>query len=296
MTDYALQAPAELIMPDYIIRHYTGGIYKIVYFKRKQRSVLPPIREVAKNDEKFSQSVSRARKTILEYALCNDWKYFITLTLDKTKYDRFDLGKFQKDLSQYMRDLRKKYKKLGFDYKIDYLFVPEQHKDGAWHIHGLLSDIAAFTIPFYCQWQQGIPVPEKLVKGNYLNWPDYQAKFGNCSLGLIRDKVATGFYVTKYLSKYIDSCPVSVGDHLYFASKGLNRATLHGDCYGYCSELDKYLDHDYEFCKTGFTHTKDGLSWHFGFEYMDYEMLEKFSFEDPEISYPEIEYMQECFL
>lgn len=295
MADYALCVPAEPIKPDYIIRKYTDGIYKIVKFKRQQRCLLPPVRSEAQNDTKFSQSISRASKTILELALCNDWKYFITFTLDQAKYNRYDLDKFRKDLSQYMRDLRKKYKKAGYDYRLDYLFVPELHQDGAWHIHGLLSDVSAFTIPFYCQWHQGIPVPEKLVRGGYLNFPDYQRKFGNCSLGLLRDKVAVAFYVSKYLYKSLDNCAIDVGQHLYFASQGLNRSTIHGDCYGYCSELEPYLTHDYEFCKTGFTNTKDNAPWHFGMQYMDYSMLEQFKYDTPDISYPEIDYMQMVF-
>lgn len=295
MADYVLCVPAEPIKPDYCIWHFTGGIYKIVKFKRRQRCVLPPIRGELKNDTKFSQSVSRARKVILEYALCNDWKYFVTFTLDKSKYDRHDFGKFREDLTAYMRDLRKKYKKAGYPCKLDYLFVPEQHKDGAWHMHGLLSDISPFVIPFHCQAAQGMNVPDKLVAGHYFNWPDYQRKFGFCSLGIIRDRIACGFYVTKYLSKYIDLCPVSVGKHLHFNSNKLNRASLHGDCYGYCSELEPYLTHDYEFCKTGFTNTKDNAPWHFGMQYMDYSMLEQFKYDTPDISYPEIDYMQMVF-
>lgn len=272
MRDWFSQPPAERILPDYNIYRYTDGIYKIVNFKSTLPRLSPPVRtEETKYDNKLVQSLSRARRTVLELALCNDWAYFCTFTLDKEKYKRDDLPKFQKDFSQWIRDQRKKYKKLGFDFPIHFLFVPEEHKDGAWHMHGLLSDITPFTIPFYCQKQQGLFKPwevRKLVEGGYFNWPDYQEKFGNCSLGKIKNKVATGFYISKYITKQIDDCKLPPNAHAYYASHGLNRAEFHGDIYGYCHRLDQFLDRDYEFCKTGMTHIKDGLGWDFAFEYM----------------------------
>lgn len=48
--------------------------------------------EFASNEEKLENSLSRSRNKVFEYAYCNDWEYFVTMTLDKTKYDRYDLG------------------------------------------------------------------------------------------------------------------------------------------------------------------------------------------------------------
>lgn len=270
MRDWFSQPPVELVRPDYNIYRYTDGIYKIVNFKSTLPRLTPPVRtEETKYDNKLVQSLSRARRIVLELALCNDWAYFCTFTLDKTKYKRDDLPKFQEDLSQFIRDQRKKAKKLGLNCSFDYLLVPEEHeKYGAWHMHGLLSDITPFSMPFYCERQQGKKVPDNLVEGGFLNWPDYQKKFGFCSLGRIQNKVATGFYISKYITKHIDDCKLPPNAHAYYASHGLNRAEFHGDIYGYCHRLDQYLDRDYEFCKTGMTHIKDGLSWDFAFEYM----------------------------
>lgn len=270
MRDWFSQPPVAPARPDYNI-YRLGEIYKIVFFKSTLPRLSPPVRkkEETKYDNKLVQSLSRARRIVLELALCNDWAYFCTFTLDKEKYKRDDLPKFHKDLSQFIRDQRKKAKKSGFDFPIEYLLVPEEHeKYGAWHMHGLLTDIRPFTIPFYCERQQGKKVPDDLVNGGFFNWPDYQKKFGFCSLGRIQNKVATGFYITKYITKQIDDCKLPPNAHAYYASQGLNRAVLHGDIYGYCHRLDQYLTHDYEFCKTGMTHIKDGLGWNFAFEYM----------------------------
>ena len=111
--------PVEPIRPDYNIYRYTDGIYKIVNFKSTMPRFAPPVRtEETKYDDKLVQSLSRARRVVLELAMCNDWAYFCTFTLDKTKYQREDLPKFHKDFSQWVRDQRKKYKKLGIKYCI----------------------------------------------------------------------------------------------------------------------------------------------------------------------------------
>lgn len=266
LTDYVLEAPPELVAPNYTIHRYTDNIYKIVYFKNPVFRCSPPPRgDEFKYDGKLSASKSRARKIVLELALCNLWKYFCTFTLDKTKYDRYDIKRFHKDFTQWIKDQRKKYP----DVNISYLLVPEQHQDGAWHMHGLFSDISILLNSFDQMKQAGYNVPEKLVKGNYYCWLDCWKKFGFNSLGLIKEPVAVGFYVSKYIFKQLDETALSVGDHLYYCSRPLNRAVKHGDVYGYWSELDRFLDRDYDFVKTGFTKIADGVNWDFALEYME---------------------------
>lgn len=166
--------------------------------------------------------------------------------------------------------MRKKYP----DVDIRFLLVPEQHKDGSWHMHGLFSDISSLLISFKELSDLGENIPWKLVKNGYYNWQDYQKKFGFCSFGVIRNKVAAGFYITKYISKSLKESVVPVGLDLYYASRGMNRAQFHGDIYGHCGYLDKFLVNHYDFCSTGMTHVKDGVSWDFAMEYMLIEPFE----------------------
>lgn len=267
-----VENPPVLVGPDYRIMHYTGGIYKVIKFKNPRPvGFLRPKKVKVKSDDEVKKpdsSVSRARRNVLELALCNDWKYFCTFTLDKEKYDRFNLEAWKKDFTQWIRDQRKKCKKLRLDVDFKFLLVPELHEDGAWHMHGLLGDIQPLTIPFYCERQQGMKVPDKLVDGGYFDWPDYRNKFGFCSLGLIKNKVATAFYVTKYISKGMQATCENLGVHSYIPSRGLNRASLHGCIYGDCVYLDTFLTNDYEFVKTGMTNVSDNLDFSFAMEYM----------------------------
>lgn len=281
MRDWFSQPPAEPIRPDYNIYHYTGGIFKIVNFKSTLPRLSPPVRqEQPKYDNKLVQSLSRTRKLVFEYALCNDWAYFCTFTLDKEKYNRYDLPKFKKDLSQFVLDQRKKYRRKGINLDIRYLFIPELHADGAWHMHGFVSDISPALVLFSDELQCGKNVPVNLAEKGFWDWPDYYKKFGFCSLGSICNKVAISKYVTKYVTKCIDESGVPVGSRLLVKSNDLNKAVLHGSVYGYCGSLDKYLTEDYEFCRVGMTHVKDGLSWDFAFEYIDHGFIEPLDLVD----------------
>lgn len=262
LAEYVLDPP-KLVGPDYNIYRYTKDTFKIVRFK-SPRSLVPnpkPPKAKEPTGKKSESSLSRARRSVLELALCNDWKYFCTFTLDKEKYDRHNLGKFEKDLTQWIRDQRKKCKKNGIKADFKFLLVPELHQDGAWHMHGLLGDITPLTVPFYCLRQQCLRVPDKLVDGGYFNWPDYQRKFGFCSLGLIKNKVATGFYVSKYITKSLLDVSEALGRHTYIPSRGLSFAVLFGSVYGDCADLNHCLVNDYEFVQTGMATPLDGVDW-----------------------------------
>lgn len=265
MSNVPLQVPPELVRPDYNIYRYTDQIYKIIRFRSTVPVAVPGDRKSRKgNVSKLDAALSRARRTVLELALCNDWKYFCTFTISSVRLDRSDLSAFHASFLQWLRDMRKKYP----DVDIRFVLVPEQHQDGSWHMHGLFSDISSLLISFRALWERGDKVPWKLVENGYFNWPDYQKKFGFCSFGVIRNNVAAGFYITKYISKSLSDSGVAVGLHLYYASKGLNRASVHGDVYGQCSFLDQFLTNHYDFCSTGMTHVRDGVTWDFALEYM----------------------------
>lgn len=174
------------------------------------------------NDEKLSESISRAKSKIFELAYCNPWDYFITITLDPSKYDRTDLEKFHKDLTQLFRDLRKKY---GF--KIDFLLIPELHKDGkSWHMHGFLKGLPLEHLQqFKIGDIMGKALAEKVLNGDIVyNWEAYQKKFGFCDLEPIRNHEAVSKYITKYINKALATSVTELNAHLYYHSRGLKTA------------------------------------------------------------------------
>lgn len=248
---------AGLVSPIYTIHQYTEEIYKVICFKgvRDPEKVLLRDRsEDRHNDTKLDSNFSRARSMVLQYALCNPWEYFFTGTLDQAKFDRYDLDTYSARLMQFIRDKRKKYAA-----KFQVLLVPEQHKDGAWHIHGLVHDLPETALAPFTP-----PTPRHLIENGFLNWPDYMEKFGFCSLAPIRDPVATAFYITKYVSKDLSRRAGDLGKHLYFHSRPLRKAEKASEVYLYNPELEDYCTADFDFCKTGMV---EDAAWYFPYQW-----------------------------
>lgn len=199
---------------DVSIKKY-GEEYKVSFTRRavdeEGRVFLNSVNE--KVGDRFLSSLSRSRSTVLELALCNEWEYFVTLTLNKEKYDRYNLDKYRKDLNQFIRDLRKK----GYDIK--YVFVPQKHKDGAWHIHGLISGIPSSMLSRFVLGKH----PIDLVYSTYLNWGLYEEKFGYNSFGVIKSKSAVSRYILRYITRDWEG-DNELYKNLFFASQGLNRS------------------------------------------------------------------------
>lgn len=278
-----LNISPEQVRPDIVLYNYSQGIYKIVKHKSTAPRIFLSNKEFNHYDKKLDSSLSRAKRTILELGLCNVWKFFCTFTIAPDKYDRENLKNWHKDFSQWLRDQRKVHIKKGFDIPLRYVLVPELHHDGkSWHMHGLFSDITPVLSSFRDLRAKGFNVPDKLVQHNYYNWESYQNKFGFCSFGEIKNKVACGFYITKYVTKELEDSAVGVGLHTYYASRPLNRAFKHGEIYGSTNAFDEWLTNHYDFCDTGMTHVKDSCDWSFGFEYMDHDLIESISFDDPD--------------
>ena len=172
--------------------------------------------------QRLACNLSRARSTIYELALCNDWEWFFTFTLDPMKYDRSNLKSFHKDLSRFFRKYREKHK-----VNVKYLLVPEQHKDGInWHMHGFLMGLPENHLRrFSLEEQLPYYIRHKLESNQPVyDWEAYRNKFGFCNIEPIRDLEASAKYVTKYVSKSMDSGIIQSNGHLYYASQRLNRA------------------------------------------------------------------------
>lgn len=171
--------------------------------------------------KRLEHSVSRARTKIMEYGSCNDWDYFVTFTLNPAWYNRYDLKRFMKDFTQVIRDERK-----NKGYNLQYLLIPEMHKNGAWHIHGFFkgvddSFLKEFTLDDYLPYD----IRQKLEQGiRVWNFPRFAKKFGWCSMEKIKNRSAAARYITKYISK--DVKEVDSGYRLYYVSRGLNVAQL----------------------------------------------------------------------
>ena len=239
----------EKVRPLYTIYWYTDFLFRVIKFKRNSDGIRlsrdpdedPPL-------DRFEQSYCRSRSMVLQYALCNKWDHFITITVDPKRFDRWDLNSIYRYLSQWLRDYRKKYSR-----QVKYLLVPEHHQDGAWHFHGFISGIRFEHLSDFIP---GVH-PQKLIDARCKNFGRLAAAVGYVSLSELRDPVAAGFYVTKYITK--EHAHDDFYQHLYYVSRGLRRARAIADCYASSLSLDKCLDHENQFCSCGWARAADPL-------------------------------------
>lgn len=151
--------------------------------------------KISKDQEEINlmRSVNRTKSKIYDYAMSNNWVYWVTLTLDKKQVDRYDLKESSKKLRKWIKNIKNRYAK-----DMTYLIIPEPHKDGAWHFHALIGGMDvktlknAFELKFTGKINDyGIPVDrsERYTLGKVQHWE------------LIRDSMKASNYITKYITK-----------------------------------------------------------------------------------------------
>ena len=181
--------------------------------------------EVDQPSEKMREAKSRARARIFELAFCNEWDWFFTGTLNSQFYDRTNLTKFHHDLTLWLRN----YARVRGIPKIDFLLIPELHKDGkSWHMHGLLRGLpVAHLTQFQVGMQMGSGLAEKVLAGDEVyNWEPYMRKFGFCDLERVKDSEAVSKYCCKYITKSLQHSVKESGAHMYYHSRGLARSEV----------------------------------------------------------------------
>lgn len=149
------------------------------------------------NTESDICCLSRAKRMIREYSLCNDFTYFFTSTVNSELADRYSLSECQKNIRKVMKSIKRKNKAFI------YLFITEKHKDGAFHFHGLCSDLELY-----------------INNNGYYSSKDFD-KLGFNSFSKIKSKEKVSNYITKYITK---DCVKNESGSIYFCSRGLKRA------------------------------------------------------------------------
>jgi hypothetical protein len=206
-----------------------GETFKTVFYKTESSGrdydfIQDGFTEI-QNDDKLDNNIARSRSRVKELALCNPFTHFFTLTLDCKKHDRYDLDGYVKKLGKWIYHYNRKY-----NTKLKYLIIPEQCKDGAWHMHGLMYGLH----------------PDSLItnKHGYLDMPFYAERFGWISIAPINSDVGVSYYITKYIKKSMHATEIKVNKHMFYASNGLKgKELVHEDFTG-CIPDDVY-ENDY---------------------------------------------------
>lgn len=144
----------------------------------------------------------RAIKNCRDIGMCNpDLTLFVTLTLDASKIDRYSYAEIISKLNLWLDN---RVRRNG----LKYLVIPELHKDGAIHFHGLFNDVLERRF-------SGVVQKGKRV----FNLPDWSLGFTNCMRITGKDSAKK---VTEYVLKYITKSVDKVGGRYYLHGGKLN--------------------------------------------------------------------------
>lgn len=174
-------------------------------------------------ERSLKSSLSRTVNNIYSITRSNNWEYFITLTFDRNVVNAYDYDIVVDKLSKWINNIKQRYAK-----NLKYIIVPELHKDGAYHFHGLIADCG--NIEFK---DSGKKVTQKFKdsKGltRYKKTDQIIYNIGNYNLGFstatkIVDTSKASNYICKYITKEL--CKNTFGKKRYWNSRNLNLAEI----------------------------------------------------------------------
>lgn len=154
--------------------------------------------------EDIERSMRRARAKVRRMALANEFKYFVTLTLDPAKVDSHDGAAVVKKLNAWASNAVQRH-------GLRYILVPERHKKGGIHFHGFFNDAlpavdsGTIRVPWAKKPRKPRSAAERaewLAAGGRVvyNLPGWALGF-TTAMELYGDYPAAVAYVCKYIGK-----------------------------------------------------------------------------------------------
>lgn len=186
-------------------------------------------------DEKEARNLSRAQRraktAVFDLAMCNPLRYFLTLTIDSQRCERYDPTEILRHLRYWLdNNVRRR--------GLLYVLIPELHKDGAVHFHALVNDALQLV-------DSGTMIPPAggkpsrprsaaqraawLTNGGAVvyNVPGWSWGFST-AIELHGDRDRAIGYVTKYITK----STAKIGGRWYYSGGELQRPE------GFTADLD----------------------------------------------------------
>lgn len=208
-------------------------------------------RKEESKQEDISRSMRRARSKLRRLALSNDFRWFVTLTLDPSKVDSHSGVDVVKKLNAWCSNM---VQRKG----LKYILVPERHKKGGIHFHGFFNDCLEvvdsghtdkqghkiFNLP---QWSLGFTTAIELYD-NYSKAVGYVCKY----VGKQGEKPAGRWYysggeLVEPKEEYFDISPAELaaefpGKALVFYPPGKQIAVVNGVVLEQVQPVDKPVE------------------------------------------------------
>jgi hypothetical protein len=166
--------------------------------------------EKTSNETAEERSIRRSQQIVRDYIMCNHFDVFATITI---AVDRQNIELSKNKLNIWLKNQRDR------NGKFSYVIVPEYHKDGALHFHGVFKNYTG-RIKRSKSSKTGRPLTSN--KKPVYEFEEYKSGFtkvqyiGNTS----EDHSRVGNYIRKYITKDMVSI---FGKKRYWTSQGLKK-------------------------------------------------------------------------
>ena len=144
------------------------------------------------NVQNMCRSASRSRQSLYDICKCNEFDFFVTLTFDAEKVDRFDDKKTKRKYTQWVNYVKKQFPDMFF------VTVPEYHKRGALHFHMLVGGVTMEEL-------KCVPALTKRGKLKYKHGKQIfnitAWRWGFSTLSKVENSEASKHYICKYITK-----------------------------------------------------------------------------------------------
>lgn len=163
------------------------------------------------NIENMKRASSRAKQHIYDIVSCNEWNYFVTFTFNKNKADRYNPKECVKLLTKYLNNLKQRKEK-----NLKYIVIPEKHKDGAYHFHGLI---------YTNQKEIFSDSGKNDTSGRTIyNIPSF--KYGYTTAIECDNSPALAQYLCKYITKQTEERSLDKGMRRYYVSRNCDKPKI----------------------------------------------------------------------
>ena len=194
----------------YVIKK-NDNFYEMIWYQTKGSDILA---DPDRTRLYTLESAMRAKRTIIDYANNNNFNYFVTITFDRKKVDRYNYVELKRLVIKYFNNFNQRK-----DKEFKYLLVPEFHKlkkgetIPALHFHALCRRDNKDDLHLIKQTDD-----TSIFRDKY-----FTKKFGKMNeWTLIYNSTEfIGNYISKYITKGIDNL---ILDQYYYSSNGLKKS------------------------------------------------------------------------
>lgn len=204
------------------IKVYQNGEEKVTHHSYSTLKGLPTSKKkgggLSEEEKEYQRykNLYNSKQNIIDLAYENSldtpWEYFVTLTFDDHKVNARNYDYVVEKLTNWLDTIRRK------NINMKYILVPELHKSGRVHFHGLFKNVPNWELE-----------PAKYKNGSYIKKNGVQIynlinyKLGFTTISKVQNMEAVSVYISKYMTKELIDQDFK---KRYWCSQGLNRPKI----------------------------------------------------------------------